>query len=272
MFKLWQMQEIEGSYDLYTYKAATCSKLVIGAASEFARLRTPSASVVNSCNSWSMMFNSCSLGALLPSRTSVKAKAEGIGVVKDCRDITSHMNPNDLAQYMHMSRESFIYSTIVQPTASSAPNLLFGYSMTMSNCWTKFLQSKCSAGRSKFCAGYTFANHLMPCRTTTGADGRQRATGIVEKCCACFNEEHETDLLAMDKAMSKLPAGAGSKRSRNALYNKLYIRYYKDTGLAHDTNKVPKGDALAWLEEELKKEDKKKLEIAKAIKTPAGSV
>ena len=80
------------------------------------------------------------------------------------------------------------------------------------------------------------------------------------------------DLIAMNKAMERLPAKAGQKKARNAVYNKLYIAYYKATGLAYDSGKVPKGNDLAWVKEELKKEDVKKTQIAHAVKASKGSV
>ena len=80
------------------------------------------------------------------------------------------------------------------------------------------------------------------------------------------------DLIAMNKAMEKLPAKAGSKKARNAVYNRLYIAYYKETGLAYDSGKVPKGNDLAWVTDELKKENAKKIQIASAVKASKGSV
>ena len=73
----------------------------------------------------------------------------------------------------------------------------------------------------------------------------------------------------MTKAMEKLPSGQngiGSKNSRNAIYNKMFVAYYQDTGLDVETGKPPKGQNLDWVTAEIKKEQEKKKDIADLVK------
>ena len=74
------------------------------------------------------------------------------------------------------------------------------------------------------------------------------------------------DLLQMNKAMDALSPSAGTKAARTAVYNKLYVAYYMDTGLDVTTGKEPKGDNLDWVEKELKKRHQRKTDIAKRVK------
>ena len=77
------------------------------------------------------------------------------------------------------------------------------------------------------------------------------------------------DLLAMCEAQDKLPSGwngIGSKQSRTAIYNKMWISFYKDTGLDYESKKPPKGQNLAWVQDEIRKEAAKKKELSDLVK------
>ena len=62
----------------------------------------------------------------------------------------------------------------------------------------------------------------------------------------------------MVKAMEGLPSGQGgigSNASRAKINNLAYKAYYKDTGLDLWTDKPPKGQNLAWVLDEIRKDE-----------------